>query len=139
MPDVTLTRRLDSPVDLVWRAFTDLETFATWFWPPRLEPRYGLDARVGGSWRAESPVASMGVGGVFTVVSPPELLVSSWRWDGEQEESRVEVRLVPARERSTLLELTHSGIATEAAAADLRQGWNDCFDRLPAALAAHDG
>jgi uncharacterized protein YndB with AHSA1/START domain len=81
----------------------------------------------------------MGVGGVFSVASPPELLVSSWRWDGEHEESRVEVRLVPARERSTLLELTHSGIATEAAAADLRQGWNDCFDRLPAALADRDG
>ncbi|RWZ61104.1 SRPBCC domain-containing protein [Labedella populi] len=139
MPDVILTRRLDAPRDLVWRACTDPATFAAWFWPPRLEPRYVLDARVGGSWRVESPVALMAVGGVFAVVSPPELLVYSWRWDGEQEESRVELRLVPARERSTLLELTHTGISTDETAADLRQGWNDYLDRLPAALSERDG
>lgn len=139
MTDVTLTRRLDAPVDPVWQAFTDLDVFSAWFWPQRLEPRYDLDARVEGAWRVESPVASMAVGGVFSVVAPPELLVFSWRWHGENDESRVEIRLVPARERSTLLEITHTGIATDQAAADLRQGWDDCLDRLPAALVERDG
>jgi uncharacterized protein YndB with AHSA1/START domain len=139
MTDVALTRRLEAPVDSVWRAFTDLDAFAAWFWPPRLEPRYDLEARVGGAWRVESPVASMAVGGVFSVVSRPELLVFSWRWRGENDESQVEIRLVPGRERSTLIEITHSGITTDHAAADLRQGWNDCLDRLPVALVERDG
>ncbi|RWZ52007.1 SRPBCC domain-containing protein [Labedella phragmitis] len=139
MTDVILTRRLDAPVDSVWQAFTDLDAFSDWFWPRRLEPRYDLEARVGGTWRVESSVASMAVGGDFSIVSPRELLVFSWRWHGESDESRVEIRLVRARERSTLLEVTHSGIPTDQAATDLRQGWNDCLDRLPAALEERDG
>lgn len=134
MSDVTLTRRLDADPASVWRAFTSREMFSSWFWPARLEPRYDLDARVGGAWHVESSVASMAVGGVFAVVSPPELLAFSWRWRGETAESSVTIRLAPARDRSTLLEVTHTGIATDHEAADLRLGWNDCLDRLPAAL-----
>jgi uncharacterized protein YndB with AHSA1/START domain len=132
---ITLTRRLDAPIHAVWRAWTDQATFASWFWPARLDPVTRLDARQGGEWRVESAVASMAVGGTFSTIVEPEQLSFTWRWHGEADESTVSVRLAAARENSTLLDLTQAGITSESAAADLRQGWNDCLDRLPGALA----
>lgn len=134
MTDIVLTRRIDSPIDEVWRAWTDESVFASWFWPPRLEPVYELEARPGGRWRVASPVASMAVGGEFTAVDGPERLAFTWIWEGETARTVVEVRLSVARGRSTLLDLTHTGIDGEATATDLRQGWNDCLDRLPSAI-----
>ena len=135
--EIGVTRRIDAPVDAVWRAFLDEDVFASWFWPRRLEPVYTLEPRVGGRWSVSSPVASMAVGGVFLAIDEPSALSFSWRWEGEPHDSSVSVLLAPAREHTTLVDVTHSWIADETAAADLQQGWNDCLDRLPAALAGH--
>lgn len=132
--EITLTRRVSAPVDAVWAAFVDESLFSTWFWPARLEPTFAVDARVGGRWRVASDVATMAVGGTFTTVDESETLAFSWRWEGESEETSVVVLFAPARERSTLIDVTHSRIASEGTAADLLQGWNDCLDRLPSAL-----
>jgi uncharacterized protein YndB with AHSA1/START domain len=134
MHDVILTRRVGLPVADAWHAWTDQVAFAEWFWPARLRPEYDIDAHLGGSWRVSSPVAAMAVGGRYTTVSAPEILVFTWRWEGETQESTVTVRFAPARDRSTLVEVTHTGIESPEAAADLLQGWTDCLGRLPGGL-----
>jgi uncharacterized protein YndB with AHSA1/START domain len=49
--DVTLTRLLDAPRELVWAAWTEPERMAQWWGPHHFtNPVCTIDARVGGSF-----------------------------------------------------------------------------------------
>ena len=78
---VTLTRMLDAPRDLVWRAWTDPKHLAHWFGPKGFTSSVPeLDVRVGGSLRIvmHGPDGNdYPMKGVFSEVKPPERLVFS--------------------------------------------------------------
>ena len=65
LSDLELLRFVQAPRATVWRAFTDVDRFNGWFWPPSLSPLTVLDVRQGGSWRVSSSVGDMAVGGMY--------------------------------------------------------------------------
>lgn len=130
-PDATtvvLTVELALSPDETYAAFTDVATLSEWFWPERLQPTYAIDPVVGGSLRARSDVADLGVTATFRGLDP-DRIVFDWQWDGATETTSVAIDIAPGEE-GTLVTLTHSGNADESARDEHRQGWTDCLDRL---------
>jgi uncharacterized protein YndB with AHSA1/START domain len=76
--ELVMTRTLDAPRDLVWRALTDPEHFSKWWGPkPYTAPLIKMDVREGGNllWAMESPEGVRHFsGGRFTTVKAPGLL-----------------------------------------------------------------
>jgi uncharacterized protein YndB with AHSA1/START domain len=76
--ELVLTRTLDAPCELVWRALTQPEYFAKWWGPkPYTAPVIEMDVRVGGSflWAMQSPEGyRYWNAGKFTAVEPPSIL-----------------------------------------------------------------
>lgn len=133
MSGLTVDRRLAAPPDRVWRALTDADVLANWFWPPRFADSARVEAREGGAFRLASEPVGIGVTRRVTAADPSQLFATTWRWDGEEDETRVAFILEPTG-AGTLLTVRHEGFPTEEAAREHEQGWNDCLDRLPAAL-----
>jgi uncharacterized protein YndB with AHSA1/START domain len=133
LSDVELLRFVTAPRAAVWAAFTDVDVFNAWFWPPRLSPLTVLDVRQGGSWRVTSSVGEMGVGGSYGELRELEQLDMSWQWDGDAEVTEVTVRFDEDGESGTILRVEHRGFGDDARRDEHEQGWNDCLDRLPSA------
>lgn len=77
IPVFTLERKIDAPVDLVWRTWTEPELLEQWYGPNVETIVHKLDVRPGGLWFNE-----MKMGGQshyqrteFTEVTPPNRLV----------------------------------------------------------------
>ena len=130
----TIERIIPASRDRVWKALTT-EQLAGWFWPPRFATTVRLDLRVGGAYRIDGPGAGMAVSGVFVAVDEPERLVQTWRWDGEDAETLVTFTLAQTPDGATALTIVHEKFADEQSRANHAQGWNDCLDRLVAAVA----
>jgi len=133
MVSLTVERTFPVPPERVWRGFTDPQELSAWFWPPRMEPTARIDAVPGGAVRIRSAVADLGVAGRVTDVDAPRLLAFTWRWDGEDGETRATLRF-DADGDGTLLTVHHDGFHDEEAAANHVDGWNDCLDRLSATM-----
>lgn len=86
-PLIVLTRDLDAPRDLVWKAWTESERFARWFGPRGFElPVCEIDARAGGGIRfchAGPDGFRVWVQGTFHEVNPEEGLVFSGTFTDE--------------------------------------------------------
>ena len=123
----------------VWQAITD----------PEWNGRYGYGApqffelRPGGSYRLRSTGLpegqNMGVAGRFIEVDPPSLLAMTWRWDGEEAESRVSISIRDIGGGVSEVTVVHDGLASADERADHADGWRSCLDRLPAYLAEPTG
>jgi uncharacterized protein YndB with AHSA1/START domain len=132
-PVVELTRTFKAPPETVWRGLTDSVALAAWFWPARLSPRAETDVRVGGRYRIASAItrtASSAIGGEYLEVQPPERLVFTWCWEGDDSTSRVTVELADGDE-GTELSLRHDQLADEEESDARHRGWRDSLDRLP--------
>lgn len=132
MTSLEITRTLPAPPERVWHALTDPAALAAWFWP-HLDNTVEVDLRPGGSYRITGPRAGIAVSGEYLVADPPRRLVFTWRWDGEQEQSRVTAELRPDG-HGTVLTLVHDRVRDATTVELFRQGWQDCLDRLPAWL-----
>jgi uncharacterized protein YndB with AHSA1/START domain len=98
---VLLRRTYDATVEDVWSACTDPERLRRWFLP------VSGDLRLGGGYQLEG-----NAGGTILRCEPPNLLKVTWVL-GEPKEtdfSEVELRLHPARDGGTLLELEHAAV-----------------------------
>jgi uncharacterized protein YndB with AHSA1/START domain len=134
MTSLELTRTLAAPPERVWRALTDPQALAGWFWP-HLDNTVEVDLRLGGRYRITGPKAGIAVSGRYLEVEPPKRLAFTWQWDGESEQSRVTLEL-SATAGGTALTLVHDRFPDEATRDLHAQGWNDCLDRLPSWLTA---
>jgi uncharacterized protein YndB with AHSA1/START domain len=122
----------------VWSLWTTPDGLAAWWWSFLPGTTYEVDARVGGTYRIESPDAGFGVRGTFEVVEHERRLAATWVWlDGTVEGAveHLEVRF-EAHAAGTNLTILHDGpwITPEPAAA-YRQGWDDTLAQLDALLA----
>jgi len=132
MTQFSLERRVQAPVEAVWRAWTTREGLATWWWPQLPDTTYEIDARVGGSYRFESRAAGIGALGEFTVVDEPGRLQMTWRWIGAAarelpDEVRVDIR---PDGTGSVVTVTHQVNRPGDSGDGLRQGWGDVLDRL---------
>jgi uncharacterized protein YndB with AHSA1/START domain len=131
MPDLTVERFVPAPPGRVWRAFTDGDELASWFWPPRLQTEARVEAVPGGELRLRSDVADLGVTGRVSAAEEGRMLATSWRWDGEDHETAVTIAFADAA-GGTRVVVRQEGLHDEEAVADHVNGWNDCLDRLVA-------
>jgi uncharacterized protein YndB with AHSA1/START domain len=85
--EIVITRIFDAPRTLVFAAFTQPELVKQWLLgPPGWSmPVCEIDLRVGGryryEWRRDKDGTTMGMGGVFREVMPPERIVSTEKFD----------------------------------------------------------
>ncbi len=131
---LTLGRLIAAPRAEVFRAWTEPELLARWWWPTRFRTTYEVDLRPGGRWRFRTvdlpDLGVLAVGGVFIEVRVPDRLVYTWVWEGAGEgETLVTVEF---RDRGTQTEVAvrHEHFADGHARDEHTQGWNDCLDRL---------
>jgi uncharacterized protein YndB with AHSA1/START domain len=127
-PVVRFERRLEHPVERVWRAITDPEELAHWF-PARVT----VDLRPGG--RMRFTFADEGLPpteGEITELDPPRRFAFWW---GDE---LLAFELEPAGDgRACVLRLTHVLSRRDAAARDAA-GWHVCLDRLERRLTGED-
>jgi len=129
MSTIRLTQHVAAPRAAVWRAWTDADELAAWFWPPAWKATAEFDPQPGGRWRLSSVVTGMAVGGDVAALEPETRLVFTWRWDGDAEETLVTVTLRDA-DGGTEVEIVHERFGDEQTRADHEQGWRDCLARL---------
>jgi len=100
---VRLRRTYDAPVQEVWDALTSPERISRWFLP------ISGDYRIGGHYQLEG-----NAGGEILSCEGPNRLRVTWAYgDPTAPPSEVDVRLTPAGEGSTLLEMQHIAIVPE--------------------------
>ncbi len=138
--DLTMTRTFDAPRELVFRMWTDPDHALNWM-GPREYPAvvYEQEVRVGGKWRgclqsAENPEEKKWQGGEFLEIDPPEKLVFTFAWDGE-DETVVTVILTETDDGKTRMVFHQTPFETEASRDGHEEGWGGSFDRLGEALA----
>jgi uncharacterized protein YndB with AHSA1/START domain len=145
--EIVMTREFDTPRNLVFDALTKPELIKRWLLgPPGWSmPVCEVDLKVGGAyryvWRKDSDGTTMGMGGVFREIEPPQRIVNTELFDEPwyPGEAIVTNSLV---ERGKVTTLTLSILYQSAEARDavlksgMEQGVAVSYDRLEEILAA---
>ena len=80
-PVIVITRMLDAPRELVWKAITDPKHVAQWYGGPGFtNPVCEMDLRPGGAWHhvMQAPNGTrFTINSIFEEIAPPERLI--WR------------------------------------------------------------
>ena len=135
-PSLSLTRRLNAPLEKVYAAWADAEKLVQWFGPAQVKPdsvTAEMDVRVGGRYRISFENAKgeySEVGGVYREVVQNRRLVFSWAWHSTPErESLVTVQLKPDG-AGTLLTFHHEQFFDQTARDNHERGWIELFGKL---------
>ena len=146
---IVLTRILNAPRTLVWKAWTEPEHIMRWWGPKGFQSTdCEVDLRVGGMFRLamHGPDGTVyPCAGVFVEIVPPERLV----YEGDAEREDACGAGLPPRARITVtfdeedgktrltLETCFDSVAAYEAAKEsgVVPGWNDTIDRLADELA----
>lgn len=136
-PELVLTRILDAPRELVWKAWTEREHLIRWSAPHGFTISYCEgEARVGGAWRTcmVSPEGKQHwVGGVYREVVPFERLVFTHLWDDNDGYPNPETLVTLSfsdEGGKTLFRFHQQGFASLASRDGHEGGWNGSLDRL---------
>lgn len=154
MPELTIVRTFDAPRERVWKAWSDPGLIVLW-WGPKgyTAPFARIDFRVGGRFlldmRSPEGLDIWGTG-TYQVIEPPERLVCTDSFaDAEGNvvpasrygmtgpfpmELKITLTLEDAAGKRTKMTLVHSGMPAGEQTSAARQGWNESFDKLDAAL-----
>lgn len=135
-----LTRVLPATPAEVFEAWTRPEILSRWFAPGELRAEVAeLDPRPGGRYRVamhHPSGATHVVTGSYREVVPPERLVFSWAWEGEDApETLVTVEFRPVGDNTEML-FTHEGFPTAEARDQHLHGWTGSAGKLAELLAA---
>jgi len=145
-----LTRVLDAPAELVWRAWTEPERLTKWFHPnPEMKcPAAKMDVREGGRFRIQMQMPDgefFTSQGTYLEVKPFERLVYTFAWekdgssdDFEEIETPETQMTLEFRALGTQTELTllHEKFVVEASRDRHIEGWTGCLDALGKYLTA---
>jgi uncharacterized protein YndB with AHSA1/START domain len=141
--EITITRVLDAPRELVWNAWTEPDQLAQWWGPPgwtnRLEA-IEMDVRPGGAFRVTSVSdedgAEMTTSGTYREVLEPERLVLEEPAEDAWHESAVSVvTLTDLGDGRTEIVLHATIQTTEEMRAHAEAGMAASLDRLAEHLA----
>jgi uncharacterized protein YndB with AHSA1/START domain len=129
-----LTRRTGAPAERVFEFWTVPDQLEKWWWPPRFKTIVKIDLRPQGSFEIRSTGLpnNLGISGRYLEVQPPRRLRYTWQWDGEDRATDVTVHFTS--QSGTAIRIVHSGFSSAEERDKHIQGWNDCIDRLMAAL-----
>lgn len=137
MATARIDRTFDVDIATMWSLWTDPGHLARWFRPSLEEfgPSVAtLDLRPGGTYRIEM-VRHDGevhaVGGTVVAVEAPTRLTLTWRWDGSEHESLVEVTLTDEDGKTSVV-IDHTGLIDRDDADRHTEGWVGCLASLAA-------
>ncbi len=140
-PQLVITRILDAPPSLVFKAWTEPEHLVHWSCPHGFTLTHCEgDVRPGGAWRScmRSPEGrDLWLGGAYREIVEPERLVFTHAWEDETGKRGHEtVVTVTLAERGGKTEMRfHQAFFESVESRDgHRGGWTECFDRLAAHL-----
>ena len=142
--ELVITRLLDAPLALAWRAWADPAMAARWAGPRGYTATHvSGDLRPGGAWRTglrnDETGATMWHSGVYLEVVAPERLVFTFGWDradGSRSPETV-VTLSFANEGGRTRMVFRQGVFESPTAATAHEGgWTSAFERLAEDLAA---
>lgn len=135
-PELVVTRLIDAPRALVFKAWTQQEHAARWWGPQGFTiTSCRLDAMPGGAYRVSmrSPEGTVHTKrGVYREVVAPERLVFTYAWEDADGSPGHEMRIVvtfEAQGAQTLLTLRQTGFEA-LPDRDHRAGWTSCFERF---------
>jgi uncharacterized protein YndB with AHSA1/START domain len=135
-----IERTFNAPAHRVFEAWTSAEVLRRW-WHAEHDwetPIAEVDARVGGEIRLvmRNPVDGREYAGrgTYTEIEPHQRLAFSWAWDSDPSAAQlVELDFIDHDGRTTVV-MTHTGLP-KAETDEYREGWQNSFDNLDAALA----
>lgn len=135
--ELVLTRLLDAPRELVWKAWTEPQHLARWCAPHDFTITHCQgELRVGGAWRTcmVSPAQiEHWVGGVYHEIAPIERLVFTHVWDEDDgspgPETLVTITLFEEGSK-TRLRFHQTNFSSRASRDGHHEGWSESFDRL---------
>lgn len=140
---LTLTRLIDAPRSLVWRAWTEPEHARHWGPKGFKVEAVTEEVRVGAPWRVclspEDGGRDLWQGGVYREVVEPERLAFTFAWDNEDGTPGQEMLVTLTLEEhdgKTKLTLHQTGFPTVAERDGHAVGWGEALDALAAHAAA---
>ena len=131
---VLVERIFDTPVDTLWKIWTEPELIMRWFGadPNGTVQSAQMDLRVGGKHEVsfmDSDGTSHTALGEFTLVELHSRLHYSWEWRSESGHiSEVEVQFVPMGNKTKLI-LVHKNLSPDSKHG-YEMGWNGAFDKV---------
>ena len=135
--ELVITRVLDAPRRLVFKAWTEPERVVRWWGPQGFTmPSCKMDVRPGGAFRfcMRSPDGTdHWLQGVYREIVEPERLVLTWAWeDAEGKPGHETLVTVSFAEHGAKTKLTlHQAVFESITARDSHQGgWTSSLDRL---------
>ena len=137
-PSLSITRTFAAPRERVFQAWTDPEQLKKWWGPEGYTlPLVEVDLKVGGIYRfaMKPPDGEVSyLTGEYRVVTAPEKLVYTWRWEGSVKNPEETLVTVEFRDRGETTEVvvTHEKFRDEEQCHLHEMGWNACLVRLPA-------
>ena len=137
--ELTISRILEAPRELVFALWTDANHAAQW-WGPQgfINVSCRLDARIGGGFRIamRSPDGAVFTKcGSYREIAPPERLVFTYAWEQPDGSLGVEMLVTVTFEAvgaRTLLTLHQTGFETALRRDGHRTGWTSCLERFAA-------
>jgi len=140
--EVRLTRVFDAPRTMVYDALTKPELIERWFGPRGFSLQLcEVDLRVGGRWRyvLRAPDGTtMGMGGKYLELTPPDGLVHTEAFDDFPGEARVTTVLTEEHGKTTLVVTSlapSKEIRDAVVASGMEHGAAETYDRLAELLA----
>ena len=142
MPELTLERVFDAPLERVFDFVSKTEHLLKWWGPEGLHVPEGDLAfdRTGPWWSVMQSAEGQRykVSGHVTHVDPPKSIGFTWAWHDEADargvESHVTIKLVPAQGGGTTFTLSHVDLPDDEAAANHNMGWVSSLRKLEALI-----
>jgi len=141
--ELLLTRELDAPRDLVFKAMTDPTLLARWWGPRKYRTVVDtMDARPGGKWRMRNIAADGGehaFRGEFREFVPPERIVWTFEYEPLPGHISVETMTLTERDGRTLLTVRDQFASKEdldgMVNSGMESGARESYERLEELLA----
>ena len=144
--ELVITRVIDAPRSLVFRAWTQPEHLARWWGPQGFTTIHcEMDVRIGGTYRfgMRSPTGTdYWKRGVFRELVEPERVVFTFAWeraDGTLDHELLTTVTFEEQGAGTRLTLHQTGFATAERRDDHVQGWTSALERLAEYLSSQGG
>lgn len=129
----------------VFEAWTTPELMKRWYAPDEMTvPSATCDLRVGGEYRIEMQgtlmdnEASGTVSGKYIRIIPGELLVFTWRWEGDSSPETIATAELSEVPGGTEVTVTHDRFSSAKARNKHEYGWTGCLENL-ASYWRHNG
>lgn len=131
---LSMTRFIKAPKDVVFEAWTRPEHLKKWWGPGKVFcPEAHVDLKVGGQYRIANQLENgdvIWISGTFAEIERPNKLVYDWMVGSQGEEPSLVTVTFNTYEDGTELTITHMRIKDAALRDDHKKGWTGCLEKL---------